>query len=64
MSGSGEELSCSRQVLGLALGLLCHLIYAVGSIAVQALDKLVPTFQLNVLRLIGEFNVERQNLHY
>ncbi len=54
MSGSWEEKSCSRQVLGLALGLLCQFIYAVGSIAVQALDKLVPTFQLNVLRLMGE----------
>ncbi len=58
MSALKGEISCRWQVLGLTLGLLCNSLYAVGSIAVQALDKLIPTFQLNVFRLIGEYRVE------
>ena len=52
---------CSEQTVGIALGLLIALLYTVGGVAVQALDKLVPLFQLNVCRLVGKRDIQCSN---
>ena len=49
-----EGRTCGKQAVGVALGVLLSLLYTVGGVAVQALDKLVPLFQLNVFRLTGK----------
>ncbi len=43
-----------KQIVGVLLGLIMSILYTTGGAAVQALDKLVPLFQLNAIRLVGK----------
>ncbi len=46
--------SVSLLAFGVGCVLLSKLFCSIGGLSVQALDKLVPVFQLNVFRLIGK----------
>ena len=54
MTKMGEsEPSYKKQILGVVVGLLMSILFTLGGVTVQALDKLVPVFQLNAIRLAG-----------
>ena len=42
------------EILGVALGIIGVTLLTVGGVSIQALDKSVPLFQMNAMRLIGK----------
>ena len=42
------------QILGCTLGFTGVTLLALGGVSIQALDKCIPVFQLNVARLVGK----------
>ncbi len=44
-----------REIFGAVFSLFVMCLYTAGAIAVQALDKAIPVFQLNVARLAGNY---------
>ncbi len=42
-----------RKICGCCIGLFMILCYGIGGVTVQALDKLIPTFELNCVRITG-----------
>ena len=48
-----------QEIIGAVFSLFIMCLYTVGAIAVQALDKAIPVFQLNVARLAGKHAIRR-----
>ncbi len=47
------QMADKNETFGALLSLFIMSLYTIGAIAVQALDKSIPVFQLNMARLTG-----------
>ena len=56
-----KKTNIKRKVVGGVLGVVLILCFTVGSVTVQALDRLIPAFQLNLIRITGLNNMS--NIH-
>ncbi len=55
MTGADPRYSgLYKSIVGVALGVLGILCFAVGGVTVQALDRLIPVFELNFIRIAGK----------
>ncbi len=55
LMGSVDKMTEGKyEILGVALGIIGITLLTVDGVSIQALDKSVPLFQLNVTRLIGK----------
>ena len=51
---NAEQKNLMEELLGVLISLLTVLLFTLGSVAVQALNGLIPDFELNVIRLTGK----------
>ena len=50
---NAEKVNLKNEILGCLISLLTVLCFTLGSVAVQALNGLIPDFELNAIRLTG-----------
>ncbi len=50
-----NKMIFERQIIGVLVGLIVSALFTIGGVTVQAIDRRIPVFQLNAMRLTGKY---------